>query len=429
MQRDEWYDKIADSIPVSPALLNGHGAQPKKPESAPARLLTKKLADVKPQPLRWLWPGRIPRGKLTIIYGDPGLGKSFATLDIASRVSTGCGWPDRPHEGGERGRVILLSAEDDLHDTIRPRLDAAGADCDYIEAIEAVGDPGGERHYFDLTRDLRHLDELIKERGDVALCIIDPVSAYAGRTDSHNNAETRSMLAPVADLAARHGVAVVAVSHRPKSAGRALHSVCGSIAFIAAARAGWLVIADPDSATRRLMLPAKMNLAEAPKGMAFTLRPVGNTAQIAWTDDDIDMTADEALAREATAHADDDDGSAIEDATAWLTAALADGPAEAKDIERDRKQNSITMATLRRAKKALGVRSIKPDGVWHWALPQHAENQDAQAPIPDGEHLESDNEKTAFSVSKTAFQGAQNQGAQAEELGGEHLEYDDDLPV
>ena len=80
------------------------------------------LADVESRPLEWLWPDRIPLGKLTIIAGDPGLGKSLATLDIASRVSQGEPWPDQTDAINPKGDAILLSAEDDLSDTIRPRL-------------------------------------------------------------------------------------------------------------------------------------------------------------------------------------------------------------------------------------------------------------------------------------------------------------------
>jgi hypothetical protein len=84
------------------------------------------MADVEPESIDWLWPGRVARGKITMIAGDPGLGKSTVTLDMAARVSTGRPWPDAPDVSTPVGSVILLSAEDGLADTIRPRLDAAG---------------------------------------------------------------------------------------------------------------------------------------------------------------------------------------------------------------------------------------------------------------------------------------------------------------
>ena len=100
--------------------------------------ITTRLSEVTPQRIEWLWPGRFALGKLTLLSGDPGLGKSFVTLDMAARISNGVPWPDSPTVPNPRGSVVLLSAEDDLADTIRPRLDAAGADVERITAIEGV---------------------------------------------------------------------------------------------------------------------------------------------------------------------------------------------------------------------------------------------------------------------------------------------------
>src|SRR6478672_10265157 len=96
------------------------------------------LADVAPQPVRWLWPGRIALGKLTLICGDPGLGKSFLTLDLAARLSAGRAWPDGAAPVAGAGSAVLITAEDDAADTIRPRLDAAGADVSRIVALDSV---------------------------------------------------------------------------------------------------------------------------------------------------------------------------------------------------------------------------------------------------------------------------------------------------
>src|SRR5699024_2823682 len=158
-----------------------------------------------------------------LIAGDPGLGKSFLTLDIAARTSTGVGWPDAK-QPFEPGNVVLLSAEDDVADTIRPRLDAAGADVARIVAIEAVRDldQQGEpaMRPVDVSQDVRHVEAAMDGLAKPKLVVVDPISAYMGETDSHKNAETRAMLAKLADLAARRGVAVVCVSHLNKGAGR-----------------------------------------------------------------------------------------------------------------------------------------------------------------------------------------------------------------
>src|SRR5262245_1316544 len=155
-----------------------------------------KLADVQPEQVQWLWPGRIALGKLTLIAGEPGLGKSFLTLDIAARVTTGEKWPDDPTTFKLPGSVVLLSAEDDVADTIRPRLDAAGADVNHVHAIQAVEFKTDEadkptRRTFNLERDLPALESTIAGLTDCQLVVIDPVSAYCGKVDSHNNSETR----------------------------------------------------------------------------------------------------------------------------------------------------------------------------------------------------------------------------------------------
>jgi len=127
--------------------------------------------DIVPKPLRWLWPGRIPLGKLTLFAGDPGLGKSVVTLDVAARVTRGDGWPDGATAGYEAGSVIVLSAEDDPADTIRPRLDAAGADLRRVHILQAVrrAKPTGETslEHFSLETDLLALQDAVVTVGDV----------------------------------------------------------------------------------------------------------------------------------------------------------------------------------------------------------------------------------------------------------------------
>ena len=148
-----------------------------------------RLSEVEPEPINWLWPGRIPKGKITLIAGHPGLGKSQVTVSIAAIVSSGGIWPvdEMP---ADVGNVLILSAEDGLADTITPRLLAAGAETDRLEAIKAVR-TGDQSHPFSLKRDL----ELLRDT-KASLLIVDPLTAYMGGTDSHNNADVRAFLAP-----------------------------------------------------------------------------------------------------------------------------------------------------------------------------------------------------------------------------------------
>ena len=161
-----------------------------------------------------------------------------------------------------------LSAEDDPADTIRPRLDAAGADLERCHMIGAVREADGRVRGFSIANDLARLEAALAEIADPALVIIDPITAYLGGTDSYKNADVRAVLAPLADLAARVGAAVVAVSHLRKSnEGAAILSVSGSLAFVAAARAAYLVIRDREAVGRNLLLPAKNNLGDDKTGI------------------------------------------------------------------------------------------------------------------------------------------------------------------
>jgi putative DNA primase/helicase len=205
--------------------------------------------DVVATPLSWLWPRRIARGKVTLVAGDPGLGKSQLTASLAACVSVGGCLPGSDY-AAPLGSVLFLNAEDDAADTIRPRLEAAGADVARIHALDAVrtlGDDGRVmQRGFDLARDIGALQGAARGIGDVALIVIDPISAYLGGTDSHRNADVRGLLAPLSALAADVGAAVLIVSHLNKTVGNdAMMRITGSLAFVAAARAAYIVARDP----------------------------------------------------------------------------------------------------------------------------------------------------------------------------------------
>ncbi len=167
-----------------------------------SELQTVCIADVEPKAINWLWPEKIARGKVSMIAGDPGLGKSLITIALASAVSTGARWPVG---GGNAplGSVTMLSDEDSVADTIRPRLDAAGADCSKIHALKMVREinEDGEtvERSFSLAKDIERLAEVLEKLGDCVLVQIDPISAYLGGTDSHKNADVRALLSPLSE--------------------------------------------------------------------------------------------------------------------------------------------------------------------------------------------------------------------------------------
>lgn len=364
-----------------------------EPESGPAPVIDGapvivRLSDVQPEEVSWLWPGRIALGKLTLIAGDPGLGKSFLTLDLAARVSRGVPWPDAPGVAQPTGGVVLLNAEDGVADTIHPRLDAAGADMNRIVALEAVrsvGERGRESmRTFDLSRDLLALECAIRVVGECRLVVIDPITAYLGATDSHKNAEVRGLLAPLGELAARHRVAVIAVTHLNKSgSGPAIYRAIGSLAFTAAARSAWAVCKAPDEDRRRLLLPIKNNIAPDAGGLAYRIAScgIGTRPAVEWMGA-VSLSADDALGVERT-----DGRSERDDAGEWLRELLQGGPRLTTEVEAEANAAGFKMATVRRAKAALGIKVRKRGygGKWEWALPAPDGAEGAHSPA--SEHL------------------------------------------
>jgi putative DNA primase/helicase len=211
------------------------------------------------------------------------------------------------------------------------------------------------RRLFNLQSDLATLEDAIANLGDVRLVIIDPVSSYLGKVDSHKNAEVRTVLEPIGEMASRLRVAVVAVTHFSKGAGSsANHRIIGSIAFVAAARAAFIVSRDPDDENRRLFVPSKNNLGPDRDGLAFRIetRIVGQgiiAPAVSWDSEPVMRTADEILAAVGkTGHYQDQ--SATDEAVDWLREFLADGPLPSKQVRSEGDAAGHSWATIRRAK-------------------------------------------------------------------------------
>ena len=342
-------EALVDEAPVWKAPEVAPGGNQNVTEERTAyrpNAVSRQLSTVAAEDVVWLVPNIIPRGKITFWVGDPGVGKSFAALDFAGRLSTGTAWPHRRDEPIKAGNTIILSAEDDAADTLRPRLDAAGADVARIWVVDAVRHTrDGEPMHVDLDSDIRAIEDLIEEV-KAELVIIDPISAYLGKRDSHKNADIRGILTPLAHMAMRTRAAILCIHHMNKaSSNRALYRSSGSIAFIAAARMGWLIAKNPDDEKQRVVAPLKHNLIEKPDGLAFEIVD----GVVHWFDGPVNIDADALLG-----HVDGDRGNKDE-AAEWLTDLLAVGPLGTDEIKTAADAEGYSWRTLNRAKKLVGV--------------------------------------------------------------------------
>ena len=339
-----------------------------------------RLDEVEAKHVEWLWHNRLARGKLTLLAGEPGIGKSQTACDIGARISKGAEWPDGSR--APRGSVIVLSAEDSANDTLRPRFEAADADLTRVHVLQAtlVDD---KPVTFSLQAHLEMLGAKLTEVGHAALIIIDPITSYMGKIDGHQTVDVRTVLEPLAAFAEKYNVAVLAISHPPKATqAKALHAVTGSLAFVAAARLVFIAAKEPQT-ERRLLLAVKNNLGPPAAGIGFHLAQsfVGNdilTSYVCWDSQPVTTTADEAIA------ASNNEGqTAMKEAMEFLRDELAASPQAAQDIKKAATSAGFSWATIRRAKDELKIRSVKgglQDG-WFWELPKvlNREGQDAHS--------------------------------------------------
>jgi hypothetical protein len=367
------YTAVAVQAAVGPVLLN--------------------MANVAAEAVHWLWPRHIAIGCLTLIVGAPGNGKSYATIDLTARITTGMPWPDGAP--CPAGGVVLVSPEDDPGQVIRPRLDAAGADVSRVTLIDGVrvaGDNGRtvERGYS--LDDLPATEQAIDATPGCRLLVIDPVgSVMGGDVDGHRDNEVRSVLAPLAKLAREKGIAVVLVLHTRKSGGgTADDRALGSRGFVGIARAVHHVIPQSNDAdTLRYFLPGKINVGKKPPGLAF--RITGEPAAVAWEPEPVTLTADAAYRLadgfgDDASDANDDDAdavaSALFDAECVLGRLLIDGPRPCGDrtkpgagtIRAEARDAGVSERTLQRAKAAINAGAYREHGVWHWRLPRDGGN-------------------------------------------------------
>lgn len=317
------------------------------------------LSDVQREEIEWLWRNRIARGKVTILEGDPDEGKSALTLDLASRVSTGA---LMPFDATERpaGGVVILSAEDGLGDTIRPRLEAAGADLTRIRGFRFEELPS-------IPTGLDAIERAIIDTAAI-LVVVDPLMAFlVDKVDSHRDHDIRRALTPLAALAARTGVAILTVRHLNKGlSANAKHRGGGSIGIGALSRSVMLAAPDPRDGGRKILARVKNNLGPSWRSLAYRLEAAGDSVRVVWVEETDYVSSD--LLRSDTAPA--------KRATAeqLLRNELESGPAPAAVVKAKLERQGVAPRTLDRAKASLGVEASPAGfgGEWIWKLPESA---------------------------------------------------------
>lgn len=329
-----------------------------------------RLSDVEPEIVQWLWEPYIAKRKVTLMEGDPGMGKTTLALTLAAAVTRG--WPlpgDELTEAPARppGNVIFLGAEDGVADTVRPRADAAGADPSRVFVITGKEkEEDGETKEASISLgDIETLRVAVEEiRPD--LVIIDPLQGFLGAgVDMHRANEVRPILSAFAALAEEYGFAAVAIRHLRKSgADRAVHRGMGSIDFAAFARSIILVAEDPENERLRVMAHVKSSLAPAGASLAFELGHEG----LLWAGEST-FTPDQLLAPRKN----DDERSLQDAAITWLREELFHGAVLTRKLKQDCEDAGFSWATVRRAQSALGViaerSGTQPSAPWQWRLP------------------------------------------------------------
>lgn len=369
-----------------------------------ARAILTRGDRVRVESVDWLWDGWLAAGKLHLIGGAPGCGKTTIAGALAATVSVGGRWPDGTR--APKGNAVLWSGEDGVGDTLAPRMMAAGADMSRIHFVSATREKG-TTYPFDPARDVELLEAAIADMGDVRLLIVDPiVSATAG--DSHKNAEVRRGLQPLVDIGRRHGCAILGVTHFSKgTAGRdPVERITGSLAFSAFARVVMVAAAgeiDADGRRDRLLVRAKNNLGPDGGGFEYGMEyghllpahPGIVTSRVLWGSR-MDGSARALLDTVETVENANPSRSAAAD---WLRSLLSHGPVPTDNVKDDARAAGYAWATLRRAKDEIGVRARKTamGGGWVWELPpkmltgKPEDAEDAHAfgvsTFGEGEHL------------------------------------------
>jgi hypothetical protein len=362
---------------------------------------------VAPARTRWAWKGKLPLGAVSLLVGVPGLGKSTVAVGISAHLTRGALDGDLK---GEPRSVLYATGEDHLSATLRPRLEASDADLDRVHFV-TVREDGGES-LLDLPEDIELLEDRMSHVRP-ALLVLDPFVAFlSGQIDSHRDHHVRRALAPLAQLAAEHGVAVLAIVHLNKDQNNdVLRRVSGSGGFGGAARSVLAFGHDPDDDDTRVLVHAKSNLGPLMPSLAYRIEtkyvasPEGEAIE---TSQAVEIGPSEVTKDDLLDVRSSDDRLARDEAQQFLLAELSDGPRPSTDIAAAATELGISDSTLRRAKQKLQIKAEREGGIgskgrWLWRLAPKASTKVATPESDHLRHLRREEEEVVTKLSKASI--------------------------
>ena len=360
-------ERLAEAAPLVTIGVNDNGDH-----DDGRGLIIARADSIERTEVEWAWPGWLPFGKIIVFFGFPDAGKGTLAMKIVAILSVGGRWPDGTQ--APKCSSLILSKEDDISDTIAPRLDAAEADPKQVYFLTGVNERGENgdmvQRWFTLDM-IGHVRDMLKKHPDIRLLVIDPPGSHVPESLNENSqAHVRSLLGPWAELAQEFKVMVLFIMHRPKAGGtKAIHGAIGSMAWIAAARVGCMISRDKNDPNLRLILRVKNNLAPPMPNLSF--RITGPVAHVEWAGE-VETTADDV----AFADADGRPGpepKKLEAARDWLAAELAGFDAcPVEKLKADAKSAGLNWRTIQRASGKMGVKVERSQfgGGYTWRIPK-----------------------------------------------------------
>jgi putative DNA primase/helicase len=401
------------------------------------------LADVEERPINWLWPGYIALGRCHLNDGDPGVNKTTVEFDLGARVTRGAAWPDGTPNRQGAGVVVVLSAEDNPEDTIKPRFKAAGADITRVFFVSPTFRDEGGMRLLAVPGDVERIRAAVAEAksrcaASYAFIVVDPIVAYLGNdTDSFKDQDVRRAMTAIAELCDEMNSAASCIRHFTKAtASKMIHQGGGSIAFTGAARVAWATVFDPTdeehketpNEQRRLIVPFKNNLGKVPPSLQFRVHSHTyvsaygqiETVRVEWlgTSPVTYRTLEDLAEKDKTSRRMSKEAVAA----LWVQAILTQGPMRQTDVERHALSAGIRLRTLQRASKEPRVYKKRVGSAkggtqeWWWALSptqlERVTDDDQLLPVGDLKNREAQQTPMSYEVGYLKEEQAPDQGEQ-----------------